>query len=91
MPFTIVDETDAQILIAMHEQETDSNAPNEQLGHTAPDIDCAEKELGAQKREVRQDKGMVTKRPPPKHTIDNDQLGEHARHAVRSGKSRSGC
>ena len=75
------------ILIAIHERETPLNASNEQLGHTAPSIYYAVKESKIPDRGVREDQGTVTERPPPEHTADDGQLGEHARHTVRSERS----
>ena len=78
------------ILIATHKQETPLNASNEQLGHTAPGLYYTERESEIRDRGVREDQGMVTKRPPPEHTVD-DELGERARQTVLSEISMGGC
>ena len=75
----------------MHGQETPLNSPNEQLDHITPGLYYAEREQEIQDREVREDQGTVTERPPPERTFNDDQLGEQARHTVWSERSRGGC
>ena len=79
------------ILIAIHEQETPLNALNEQLGRTAPSIYYVVREPKISDRGVREGQGTVTERPPPEHMVDDGQLGEHARHTVRSERSVGEC
>ena len=79
------------ILIELHERETHLSAPKEQLGHTAPGLDCAEKEWEFRKWGLHEDQGVVTERQPPEHAFDDDQLGEYAYYAAQSGRSNGRC
>lgn len=79
------------VLIAMHEQETPLNSPNEQLDHTAPGLYYAERESEIRNRGVREGQGTATEQRPPERPFDGDQLGDNARHTVRSERSKSGC
>ena len=79
------------ILIAMDEQETHLGAPEEQLDHIVPSLDCDEKESEARKRGLHEDQGAATERQPPEHTFDDDQLSEHSWYTPQSGRSSGRC
>jgi hypothetical protein len=67
------------ILIAPHEREVPSNAPNEQLGHSAPDLYSAEREPEVRNRGECEDQGTVAERPqeaPPERTFNHHHLDE---------------
>jgi len=76
------------------EQEVPSDAANEQIAHNALDLDCAEGESGVRNPEEGGDRGTVPERPSAvvsEYTRDDDQVGEGARHAIRSERSEGEC
>ena len=79
------------ILIAIHERKTPLNASNDPLGHATPGLYYTEREPEIRGRGVREDQGTVTERQPPEHAVEDERLGEHARHTVRSERPMGGC
>jgi hypothetical protein len=83
------------ILMALRERKVPSNAPNEQLGHDAPDIYSAERESEVRNQCECEDQGTVAERlpeAPPEHTFDDDDVSEGSYYTARSegfgGESR---
>jgi hypothetical protein len=81
------------ILIALCERErrqgVPSNVQNEQLGHDAPDLYSAERELEVRNWGECEDQGTVTERLPealPQHKFDDDHVGKNALDTVRPGR-----
>ena len=81
------------ILIVLH-GEVPSNAPNEELSHTAHDPDHAETQPEAQNQAEREGRGTDVNRPPEastEHISGDNNVGEDVHKVVRSGRSRGEC
>lgn len=74
--------------VGLHEQETTSSIPNEQIDHNVSHLDYTESELEMRSRVEGTSQGMVEERLP--RTYNDYQLsGYH--HAFQPGMSRGGC
>jgi hypothetical protein len=74
----------------LHEHKVPSDAPNDQLGHTAPDISLS---VDVRDHE-RKGQGTVLNRPPEppvENTSDGDPVGEGACEVVRPGECQRTC
>jgi len=81
------------ILAAVHEQNVASNAPNEELRHTAHDLH-ADPQSEAQNLGERENQGIVAGGPPgasPGHTSGGDHVGQDAHDSVQSGGLGGEC
>jgi len=81
------------ILTALHEREVPSNAPNELLNRSAPDLH-AEKPSEVGNRGGCEDHGTVAKRPseaPSEHILGDNHVGEDANDTGKSGRSMGEC
>ena len=81
------------MILVIGEQDVTSNAPNEELGHTARDLH-ANTQSEVQNRGEHQDQGIVGEGPPeapPEHVSGGDHVDEEAHDTVQLGRPKGEC
>ena len=77
------------ILTALHEREIPSDAPDNELSHSAHDLHRPEAQSEALNQGLREDHGTVNKPrgESPERVSSNDHVGEDVHDAIQSAKS----